>query len=55
MDNRNYGWVEMPRDNPMPPDMQAQYDRRMAEIRAAERRKHPELLRPPQDGQAQDS
>ena len=44
MENRNYGWVDLPRRNPMPPEMQAQYDRRMAGIRAAERRKHPELV-----------
>jgi hypothetical protein len=46
MENENYGFVEQPRNNPMPAEMQAQYDRKMAEMRAAERRKHPELLRP---------
>ena len=41
---RNYGFRDIPPDHPMPPEMQAQYDRKMAEIRAAERRKHPDLV-----------
>jgi hypothetical protein len=42
---RNYGYREMPRRNPMSPENRALYERRMAEIKAAERRKHPELLK----------
>ena len=46
MENRNYGWVDMPPSRRLPPEMQAQYDKRMAEIRAAEREKYPQLRRP---------
>jgi len=31
------------RNRRLPPDLQEQYDRRIAEIKAEERRKHPEL------------
>ena len=55
MENRNYGWVEQPRSYRLPPDMQAQLDRKMAEMRAAVRRKHPELFRKPDERQAEES
>jgi hypothetical protein len=42
---RNYGYREIPSLNPMSPENRALYERRMAEIKAAERRKHPELLK----------
>jgi hypothetical protein len=42
---RNYGYREIPSLNPMSPENRALYERRMAEIRAEERRKHPELLK----------
>ena len=46
MENRNYGWVDQPRSHRLPPEMQAQLDRKMAEMRAALRRKYPDLRRP---------
>ena len=42
---RNYGYREFPSRNRMSPENRALYERRMAEIRAEERRKHPELLK----------
>jgi hypothetical protein len=42
---RYYGYREMPRRNPMSPENRALYERRMAEIKGEERRKHPELLK----------
>jgi hypothetical protein len=42
---RNYGYRDIPSLNPMSPEKRALYERRMAEIRAEERRKHPELLK----------
>jgi hypothetical protein len=50
---RNYGYRDIPSLNPMSPENRALYERRMAEIRAEERRKHPELLKlkfRPKDG-----
>ncbi len=41
---RNYGYREIPPRHPMPPEIQAQYDKRIAEIKAAERAKYPELI-----------
>jgi hypothetical protein len=43
--NQNEGDREKPRLARMSPEDRAQYERRMAEIRAEERRKHPELLK----------
>lgn len=42
---RNDDYREMPRRSRMSPENRALYERRMAEIRAEERRKHPELLK----------
>ena len=42
---RNYGYREFPSRNPMSPENRALYERRMAEIKAEQRRKHPELLK----------
>jgi hypothetical protein len=42
---RNYGYREIPSLNPMSPENRALYERRMAQIKAEERRKHPELLK----------
>jgi hypothetical protein len=41
---RNHDYRELPRRNRMSPENRALYERRMAEIKAEERRKHPELL-----------
>jgi hypothetical protein len=41
---RNYGYRDIPSLNPMSPENRALYERRMAEIKAEERRKHPKLL-----------
>ena len=50
MEHRDHDRSDTPRSNPMPPEMQAQYDKRMAEIRAAERAKYPQLRRRPDKG-----
>lgn len=42
---RNYGYRDIPSLNPMSPENRALYERRMEEIKAEERRKHPELLK----------
>ena len=55
MENRNYGWVDSTPSYPIPADMQAQYDKRMAEIRAAERRKYPDLRRPSDKDRGEES
>ena len=46
MEKRDPDPDEMPHRYRMPAEMQAQYDKRMAEIRAAEREKYPQLRRP---------
>jgi hypothetical protein len=43
---RNYGYREMPSRHPMSSENRALYERRMQEIKAEERRKHPNLLTP---------
>ena len=45
------GYREMPRRSRMSPENRALYERRMAEIKAEERRKHPELLKKLKVGQ----
>jgi hypothetical protein len=42
---RYYGFRHIPSRHPMSPESRALYERRMAQIKAEERRKHPELLK----------
>ena len=42
---RNNDYRDMPRRSRMSPENRALYERRMAQIRAEQRRKHPELLK----------